>query len=199
MKVTVNPKGVEVNQFLMKAALPLGGYFIFEYIIRNLSASHMLLGLLNIPMMIVTVVLVYFIIKTMRNKCLDGYIAGFYAWTFGVQLMFFAGLIEAAFIYIFNEFLFPTNLVTVRDQLLVQYEDVLASVKSLSNGSEFVGSMSSMMEETIEALKKTPVASAIETAITMLSNDIFYGMIMMLFIAPIIKKHRQENDQSSSN
>lgn len=184
MKITVNPKGAAINQYLMKIALLLGGYFIIEYMVHNYSATNILFGLLNLPMMAITVILVYCIIRNLRDKLFDGKIAGFIAWTFGVQLMFFAGLIEAAFIYVFNEFIVPTNLVTVHDQLIAQYEEVLTTLETTGIGS----SMISMMQETIELLKQTPVASAIETAITMLSNDIFYGMIIMTFLAPIIRK-----------
>ena len=184
MKITVNPKGAAINQYLMKIALLLGGYFIIEYMVHNYSATNILFGLLNLPMMAITVILVYCIIRNLRDKLFDGKIAGFIAWTFGVQLMFFAGLIEAAFIYVYNEFIVPTNLVTVHDQLIAQYEEVLTTLETTGIGS----SMISMMQETIELLKQTPVASAIETAITMLSNDIFYGMIIMTFLAPIIRK-----------
>ena len=188
MKVTVNPKGVAINQYLMKIALPLGCYFIIEYLIRNFSANNLFLVLLNIPMMFVTLILLYIIIKRLRDTLLDGKIAGFFAWTFGVQLMFFAGLIEAAFIYIYNEFIKPTNLITVHDQFIAQYEELLATVQSMPNTSGLSSSMINMTQESIELFKQTPVSSAIETAITMLSNDIFYGMILMMFIAPIVRK-----------
>lgn len=188
MKVTVNPKGAAINQYLMKSALPLGAYFIIEYLIRNYSASNIFLGLLNFPLMFVTIFFVYYIMKKLRDIYLDGHIAGFFAWTFGVQLMLFAGLIEAAFIYVYNEFLVPTNLVNVHDQMIAQYEEVMATIENMPNKSGMISSMSSLMQESIDLLKQTPVSSAIETAMTMLSNDIFYGMIIMIFVAPIIKK-----------
>lgn len=188
MKVSVNPTGIAINQYLMKIALPLGGYFILEYLIRNYSATNIFLGLLNIPMMCITVVLVYFIVKKLRDSLLEGKIAGFFAWTFGVQLMFFAGLIEAAFVYIFNEFIVPGNLVNVHNQLIGQYENVLATIEQMPEKSAMVSSMTPMLQEMIDLAKEAPVSNAIETAITMLSNNIFYGMIIMMFVAPIIKK-----------
>lgn len=187
MKVTVNPIGAAINQYLMKIALPLGGYFIIEYLVRNYSASNLLLGLLNIPMMAITAVLLFVIIRALRDKILDGHISGLYAWTFGVQLMFFAGLIEASFIYIYNEFLFPDNLLNVHNLMIEQYKEVLTSLQSLqSSGTS--ATLTNMMTDTIEIMEKTPVSSAIESAITMLSNNIFYGMIIMMFEAPIIRK-----------
>ena len=188
MKITVNPAGAALNQYLMKMALPLGAYFIVEYLVRNYSASNIFLGFLNLPMMVITVVLVFIIMKGMRDKLLDGHIPGFMAWTFGVQLMLFAGLLEAAFIYVFNEFIVPTNLVTVHQQMLIQYQEVLDTVKALPNQGNMVASATKLMQDTIDLLKETPVSSPIETAMSMLSNNVFYGMFIMLFVAPIIKK-----------
>ena len=102
--------------------------------------------------------------------------------------MLFAGLIEAGFIYVYNEFLVPTNLVNVHNQMIAQYEEVMTTIENMPNKSGMISSMSTLMQESIDLLKQTPVPSAIETAMTMLSNDIFYGMIIMIFVAPIIKK-----------
>lgn len=190
MNITVNPNGVAINQYLMKTALPLGGYFIIEYLIRNYTASNIFLGFLNFPMMAFTAILLFLAIRKLRDMILDGQISGFMAWTFGVQLMFFAGLIEATFIYIYNEFIVPTNLVTVHNQLIEQYESALTTIEGLSSTNTMASSMIPMLQEMIDMLKQAPVASAIETAISMLTNDIFFGMLIMAFVAPIVRKKK---------
>ena len=188
MRIIVNPKGAAINHCLMKTALPLGGYFILEYLIRNYTASNIFLGLLNIPMMVVTVVLLYIVIKRLRDRYLEGVITGFMAWTFGVQLMFFSGLIEASFIYVYNEFIVPTNLMTVHEQLIAQYDSAIEAVESLASANSMASSMLPMMQEMSAMIKEMPVSSAIETAISMLSNDIFYGMLIMAIVAPIVRR-----------
>ena len=188
MEIKVNPVGAAINQYMMKMALPLGAYFIIEYLVRNYSASNIFLGVLSLPMMLLTVFFVYKIMKRMRDKLLEGRITGFMAWTFGTQLMLFAGLIEAAFIYIYNEFIVPTNLMNIHEQMIEQYESVMKTIEALPEKSGLVTSASTMMQDTLNVLKETPVSTAIETAMSMLSNDIFFGMIIMAFIAPIIRK-----------
>ena len=188
MRIIVNPKGAAINHCLMKTALPLGGYFILEYLIRNYTASNIFLGLLNIPMMVVTVVLLYIVIKRLRDRYLEGVITAFMAWTFGVQLMFFSGLIEASFIYVYNEFIVPTNLMTVHEQLIAQYDSAIEAVESLASANSMASSMLPMMQEMSAMIKEMPVSSAIETAISMLSNDIFYGMLIMAIVAPIVRR-----------
>ncbi|MCF0180208.1 MAG: DUF4199 domain-containing protein [Bacteroidales bacterium] len=189
MTIKMNPVGASLNEYLMKMALPLGGYFIIEYLVRNYSASNIFLSLLTFPMMLITVFLVYWIMKRMRDKLLNGKISGFMAWTFGTQLMLFAGLLEAAFIYIYNEFVVPTNLLDMQTQMIAQYEDVMKTIEAMPEKSELLNSANTMMQDTINVLKETPVSSPIEAAMSMLSNDIFFGMLMMLFIAPIIRKN----------
>lgn len=180
----MNLLGRMINNYLMKMALPMGVWFIIEYMLRNAAAHNVMLGLISTPMMIVTPIALWYIIRNLRRQFLDDRIAGFQAWTFGTQLMFFAGLIEALFIYIYNEFLFPGNLAEIQQALIAQYEDAAASIRSLSVMTSMLGTL----EETIEAMKQMPVSSPIETAISQLSTDIFYGMILMIPIALIVRK-----------
>ena len=190
----MNLLGRMINNYLMKMALPMGVWFIIEYMLRNAAAHNVLLGLISTPMMIVTPIALWYIIRNLRRQFLDDRIAGFQAWTFGTQLMFFAGLIEALFIYIYNEFIFPGNLAEIQQALIAQYEDAAASIRSLGVMTNMLGTL----EETIEAMKQMPVSSPIETAISQLSTDIFYGMILMIPIALIVrKKANPENNEEN--
>lgn len=189
----MNPLGRMVNNYLMKMALPLGIWFIIEYLLRNAAARNVLLSFITTPMMIVTPVALWFIIRQLRRQFLDNRIAGFQAWTFGTQLMFFAGLIEALFIYIYNEFLYPGNLAEVQQAMIAQYEEAAASLRSLGS----LPSILQPMQEAVDALREAPVASPIETAISQLSTDIFYGMLLMIPIALIVRKkgEKQETEE----
>lgn len=190
----MNLLGRMINNYLMKMALPMGVWFIIEYMLRNAAAHNVMLGFISTPMMIVTPIALWYIIRTLRRQFLDDRIAGFQAWTFGTQLMFFAGLIEALFIYIYNEFIFPGNLAEIQQALIAQYEDAAASIRSLGVMTNMLGTL----EETIEAMKQMPVSSPIETAISQLSTDIFYGMILMIPIALIVrKKANPENNEEN--
>lgn len=190
----MNLLGRMINNYLMKMALPMGVWFIIEYMLRNAAAHNVMLGFISTPMMIVTPIALWYIIRTLRRQFLDDRIAGFQAWTFGTQLMFFSGLIEALFIYIYNEFIFPGNLAEIQQALIAQYEDAAASIRSLGVMTNMLGTL----EETIEAMKQMPVSSPIETAISQLSTDIFYGMILMIPIALIVrKKANPENNEEN--
>lgn len=187
MKIVINPLGQMVNNYLMKMALPLAGWFIVEYFVRNASATHVLLSLLTIPMMIFTPIIIWRIMRKLRREILFDTIHGIQAWSFGVQLTFFAGLIEALFIYVYNQFLFPGNLAAVMQASIAQYEEVYNTLKELNA----YPTMLPKFQETLDALKEAPIPSPIEAAIEQLSNEIFLALLYMIPLAVILRKKPQ--------
>lgn len=178
----------QVMQYLMKTALFLGLFFVVEYVFRVYAARNILLALLNIPLMLITPIALYMLIKKLRDQVLDGYIMGMQAWMYGVQLMFFAGLIEALFIYVYNEFIDPANLYNTKQLLIQQYEESLTALEQMESGKTFIQSLNINLDETLAQLKQMPVSTAIESAVDMLSSTMTTGMFLMLLIAPILKR-----------
>lgn len=187
MQIRINPLGKMVNEFLMKWALPLGLFFIVEYCVRNASATNVMLGFFSFPMMLVTPVALWWILRRLRRQLLSDMMLGIQAWSFGVQLMFFAGLIEALFIYVYNQFLHPTNLYEVQQATIAQYEEVYSMIHGMGSWQAY----ESTLLQAIEVMKEAPVGTAIEAAITALSNEIFVGMILMIPILFIVRRKPQ--------
>ena len=185
----MNLLGRMVNNYLMKMALPMGIWFIIEYLLRNAAARNVLLSFITTPMLIVTPVALWYILRQLRRRFLDDRITGFQAWTFGTQLMFFAGLIEALFIYIYNEFLYPGNLAEVQQAMIAQYEEAANSLRTMGS----FPSMLQPIQEAIDTMREMPVSSPIETAISQLSTDIFYGMLLMIPISLIVRKKGEKS------
>lgn len=184
MLFSSNPLARMVNNYLMKMAIPLAAWFIVEYLVRNAMSTNVLLSFLVIPMMVITPIAIWWILRKLRRDYLYDGILGIQAWSFGVQLIFYAGLIEALFIYVYNEFLKPGNLKVVQEALISQYENVYQTFSSSPALSQYAGRLQEMIDE----LKEAPVLTPIETAITALSNDVFFGIILMIPIALIVRK-----------
>ncbi len=182
----MNPIGQMVNNYLMKMALPMGAWFIVEYLLRNAASRNVMLSFITTPLMIVTPIALWYIVRQLRRTILDDQITGFQAWTFGTQLMFFSGLLEALFIYLYNEFIAPGNLMEVQQALIAQYEEAAASLRSMG-----ITTMQQTLAETIQTLREMPVSSPIETAISQLSTDIFIGMLLMAPISLIVRKKKE--------
>ncbi len=198
MLFSSNPLAKLVNDYLMKMAIPLAVWFIVEYLIKNAMTSNVLLSFLVFPMMVVTPIAIWWILRKLRRDYLNDGLLGIQAWTFGMQLLIYAGLIEALFIYVYNEFIKPGNLQAVQEAIITQYEEVQKTL--LASGA--FAKYSTMLEEMIETLKETPVLSPIETAFSTLSNDVFLGTILMIPIALIVRKtpdFTQRGEQEEQN
>ena len=190
MKPKANPIAAAVSQFLMKAALPLGAYFIAEYMVSVLATGNVLLAMLRLAMAAATPVALFFMLRTLRDRILGGYIRGRHAWLYGVQAMIFAALIEAAFIYIYNEFLVPDNLAQMQQAALAQFDASRAALESMPAGGS--ASVVEAMGGLVEEMRHAPVPTAIEAAVSQLSNDFMVGMVLMLAVAPMVRRHKAQ-------
>lgn len=176
-----------INNYLMKLALPLAFWFIVEYVVHIAATHNLMLQLLTLPMMCATPFLAWYIIKQLRDRVMGGVISRLEAWVFGTQLFFFAGLIEAMFIYLYNEFADPNNLYEMQQALIGQYEEVSKMLNETQAGG-IAGSYSQMMSETVEVLRKSPIPSAIEAAVNQLSTTLFQGLFLMIPLSFLLHK-----------
>lgn len=171
----------------MRLALPLAVWFIVEYMERIAATHNLMLQLLTLPMMCATPFMVWYIIRQLRDRVMGGVLSGLEAWTFGTQLFFFAGLIEAMFIYIFNQYVSPNNLFEMQQALIAQYEEVTRMLSETQSGG-LAGQYGQMMSETVEALKVAPIPSAIEAAVNQLSSTLFQGLFLMIPLCFLLRK-----------
>ncbi len=176
-----------VNNYLMKMAVPLAVWFIVEYLIRNAMYSNVLLSILIFPMMLVTPFALWWLIRKLRREILFDAIRGIQAWSFGVQLMFYASLIEALFIYVYNQYIKPGNLHVIQQAAIEQYENVRQTLAATGSFERYMPKL----DEAIEALKEAPVLTPIETAMTTLSNNLFISIVLMIPIALIVRRRPQ--------
>ena len=189
---SMNTLATIVNNYLMKMAVPLAAWFILEYLIKNAMYSNVVLSLLIFPMMLVTPVALWWILRKLRREILYDAIRGIQAWSFGVQLMFYASLIEALFIYVYNQYIKPGNLHTIQKAAIEQYENVQQTLAASGSFERYMP----RLEEAIKALKEAPVLTPIETAMTTLSNNLFLSIVLMIPIALIVRKRPQTSNPS---
>ena len=162
----------------MKHAPFLALFFIIEYVLSFAVIQFPAIALLLLPLKCVTPFLLYWVIKKLRNQEMGGVIRGLHAWTYGVQLMLFAALLEAAFIFIYHSFIDPDAALRLQ-----QYQ-----FQAMEQLQPLLGSDSASLTEMMEQAQAAPLPSAIEMAVSMMTNDIMIGMFLMLIIAPIVRR-----------
>lgn len=161
----------------MKAAFFLGLFFIVEYWISIQVTAHLALALVALLLKCVTPVALYYILRRLRDTLLKGAISGFMAWIYGVRVMLFAALPEAAFIYVYHQFISPTALHRMMQAMVEQLEKLQAVL-----GDQYLDAT------TIELYRNAEIPSAIQTAVNMITQDMTIGIFLMLVIALLVKR-----------
>ena len=166
------------RQYMMKVALPLGIWFYIEYLLMIQAMHSPAISMIRVPLMALLPILLYWIVKTMRKRFFEGVrFHTFHGWFFCVNIMFFAGLIDAFGVLIYNKYISPDNLVALQEAALAQLQSmqaILEQNKELSQG--FGAKFMSFFSESASTLEETPIPSAVEAALKQLSDDIFCGM-----------------------
>jgi hypothetical protein len=167
----------EVSQYLMKAAFALSLFFIVEYCLSIYMTSHLWMGGVVLLLKCVTPVALYYILRRLRQQLPGAPFPGLVAWSLGVRVMLFAALPEAAFIYVYHQFIDPSALCRIAQQTVQQLESLQQMV-----GADYLST------ETIDLYRQMEVPTAIETAVNTLSQDVMIGIFLMLIIAPIVRR-----------
>ncbi|MBQ7238870.1 MAG: DUF4199 domain-containing protein [Bacteroidales bacterium] len=166
------------RQYMMKVALPLGIWFYIEYMLLIQSFFSPAVTILRVPLMATLPLLLYWIVRTMRKRFFDGVrFHTFHGWFFCVNVMFFAGLIDAFGVLIYNKYVSPDNLITIHNAAVAQFRDIqsfLGSSPEMKQG--FGPKLLSFFNENAKVLEETPIPTAVEAALKQLSDDIFSGM-----------------------
>lgn len=189
MPATSNQQGIMALQFLMKAGMLLGLWFVVEYVLTVLATQYILLAVVHAAAMFATIAFLAVGVYKLRQTVFPNGFLYLQSWLYGTELMFFAGMIEAIFIYAYNQWLVPDNQLQMRGALVSQYENVMAQVEALggANGA-MMEKWQGVMNQSLELLKSAPIERPIDLAIAALSNDIFYGMVWMTVLSFFFRK-----------
>ena len=186
-----------ISQFMMYAALPLGLWFVVEYAVTVVGTRHLMLAALRTPMMLGTpIALCYLLIQIRKRFFPADEFSRFRCWYYGVQTMFFAGLIEAMAVICYNQWIAPDNLAEMRQAMIAQYGEVLQMYQQMSGGQQMLGGLMDNFEQAIEVLKTAEVETPFTAAITLLSNDIFYGILWSIPFSFAL--HRNPNNNNNA-
>ncbi len=183
---------------MMKLAMPLGLWFVVEYFITVLSTRYITLAVIRTPMMISTPVLLFLILRKLRDTYFpDDEFSRFRGWYYGVQTMFFAGLIEAVGVVIYNKWISPDNLAEMQRAMEAQYQEVISMFEANALAMKQFPTMLDTLKQMQQAMHEAPVGTAFEAAINLLSSDIMYGMLWSFIFCLFL--HRNPQGQQTDN
>jgi hypothetical protein len=188
------------RQYMMKVALPLGIWFYIEYMLLIQSFFSPAVTILRVPLMATLPLLLYWIVRTMRKRFFDGVrFHTFHGWFFCVNIMFFAGLIDAFGVLVYNKYVSPDNLITIHNAAVAQFRDIqsfLGSSPEMKQG--FGPKLLSFFNENAKVLEETPIPTAVEAALKQLSDDIFSGMFWGVPLGLLLRRKIEEPQQPAA-
>ncbi len=169
MESTENPIKVKYK-FAADYGLILGGYIAFFYCLQLIFGANIVVSLLNTAGLIGTPFLCYQLVKRYRDAGCNGFINFAHAWSFGVWLFLFAGLIMAVVYFVHLQWIDPAFIENIFNQTLVSLEKMNYDQKLL------------------DTLASTPIPTPIQIVVTYLFFYIIGGSLLFLLIAGFVVK-----------
>ena len=154
----------------MHYGLFMGGFWIFKYLFFILSFKVSLLQIVYLSLTMMVPLVAYTLTKHYREN-LGGTISFFHAWRFGVMMYFFAALLVSLVQFIFYRFIAPP------DFLAKTFDAVISVMNTMSLNPKIAERMSDVSEP-------TPIIMAIQG----IFNNVFYGIILSIPVALLVRK-----------
>lgn len=189
-----------ISQHILNVAFPLGLWFVVEYFFTILSTQNIYLAAMRTPMMgIMPVALFYILYKIRKQYFADSKFSRRRCWFYSIQIMFYAGLIEAFVIAVYNQWIAPDNLAEMHRAMIAQYESVSNMYTQTPGAQQLFPNLANTMNETVNLLKEAEVESPLTAGINMLSNDIFYGIVWGFIFCFILRRNPKNNQETIEN
>lgn len=169
MEETINPIKVKYK-FAADYGLILGGYIAIFYCLQLLFPTSAAISLLNTAGFFGTPFLCYQLVKRYRDKGLNGLIGFGQAWSFGVWLFLFAGLIMAVVYFVHLQWLDPNYLSNVFN-ITLQALDQMNYDQTL-----------------LDKLADMPMPTPIQIVVTYLFFYIIGGALLFLLVSGFVVK-----------
>ncbi|MGL4292471.1 MAG: DUF4199 domain-containing protein [Bacteroidales bacterium] len=165
----------------MEYGIILGAYFIVKFGFTVLSSKIPFLSLFSWVLLFGTPFVIFYILRNFRDKRNNGFLEFSKAWSLSLLLIFFASLPEALGQYIYFQFINPSYIV---DQIS-QLSQTLESLGEIKNNTA--------INELINNYKNATPPSAIQMVFQGIFNNLFFGGLLSLIVAAIVKRPMPKN------
>lgn len=156
--------------------LILGGYIAVFYFLQILFSNSTVINLVSSVAQLATPVVCYFITKSYRDKALGGFIKFGQAWSFGIWLFLFAGLIMSVVYFIHFQIINQDFIADMYNESMLLFEKI------------------NYPKESLDLIAKNGPPTTYEMIISYLFGYIILGAILYIFISPlVVRKNNDEN------
>ena len=123
----------------MNTGVVVGAYYIGKFCLFPLSFSSAFSGLLFIGLTLLVPYLIYRLVRTYRDRCLDGHIEFVQALVYAMLIMTFGSILAAAAHYIYFAFIDGGRMVGALEQSIEQFSAIdLSTLGTAGNDSSII-------------------------------------------------------------
>lgn len=182
----------KASDYCKKAGGILGILYIISYMLKTLVLAHPTLALPYLAIALSTPFALAIASKHIGREIFTEEFPAVFCWGFGVKMVFYASLIEAAYIVIFNKWIDPFFLYEMKQALLAQFDTYLAVASSaVANGVDNpLAGFEQMILTEKSAIETMEVQSPIQAAFSAMTGNLLMGGLWMLLFAAIYKKSK---------
>jgi len=174
MEQNTNPYKLKYK-YAADYGLILGAYIAIFYCLQVFFNANVVVNLLNTAGMIGTPFLCYYLTKKYRDSACGGYIRYSQAWSFGVWLFLFAGLIMSVIYFVHMQWIEPNFIADTFNQSLLMLEQMNYDQKAL------------------DAIASNPMPTPIQVVTAYLFFYIIGGGILFLIISAFIVRKNPDD------
>lgn len=166
-----------LHEVAMRSGTAMGIFWIFNFIVFLLGLRIPFLTLLFVGLSLTVPLIIYRLAKAYRKVHCENSITFGQAFLFINSVVFFATMLTAVAHYIYFRYI---------DQGFIfgQYSTALESLKEAMPEANLLQTI----EQMEEALTQLSLLTPIEMTFQLISQNIFFGIIMSLIIAPFIMR-----------
>jgi len=183
----------QATEYCMKAGGVLGILYIISYILKAKFLANPALAVPFLAIALSTPFALAIASRHLRSTVFAEEFSWFRCWTQGIKVIFYASLLEAAFVVIYNQWIDPLFLYEMKQNLLSQFDNYLATVnsgESTSTGGNTMAALQQMIVTEKSAIETMEMQTPIQAGLSAITSNLLLGAFWMLLFATIYKKSK---------
>lgn len=168
-------------EYCMKIGALLGVIYIVQYYFLIQTSHNVFFSVVHTLLSIFTPFMLALSSYRIRKNIFTEDFSWGRCWSCGVRICFYASLIEACFIVVYNQWINPYNLYEMQQGLIAQYESLNKMVQA--SGNDSFTALNSQLEQVINTIKEQEVQTPIDAALGAVTTDLFSGVFWMTLLA----------------
>lgn len=188
-------KTVAAQQITMMFGAMFGVWFAMGYLASLAALTNPAIAMAIMLLKIVSVVALFLAVRYLRNKVFPTNFTWLQSFVYGIQIAAFAGILDAFFVYVYNEWIYPENLQTIWQTSISQLNTQISQLRQMGGG--MMKSAVEGLQVAVRQLEEEGCGTPIKTAMGILAQDIQFGFIWMIIFSFFLRRKGYPEEQNA--